>query len=174
KLAAESLEQRNAKAVLIRPAVHPLSHKLLGSHIGRRAKFSPLRDGDAQHGESSRGFRIRWNPSLRIRWSLSIRWVFLFGLAQFRRPRQPEVNHPRSTLVAYQYVVRFEVAVQYPASVCGGEAAPGLDEHAQNLAPGSVTLVKPPAERVPFDVFHRNKYLFAECPDVVHRNHIWM
>jgi hypothetical protein len=88
--------------------------------------------------------------------------------------RQAEVGDQRATALGDQHVVRFEIAVNQPRLMRGGQPAPGVEEEADDLPPTPSSREEPLAERLSLHQIHGDEDAVAVRSDVVDGDHVRM
>ena len=94
--------------------------------------------------------------------------------AGLRGARQPEVEHAHAPVGAEDQVGRLEVAVHEADLVRRGQAAPGVAEDVQHLAPRRPLALIQASPVSPCDQLHRQEHAAVDAADVVDGDDVGM
>ena len=88
------------------------------------------------------------------------------------QPGDPEVRDPRAPIRPDQHVLGLEVAMDDAARVRGGQPAPGLHEHVEDLRDRATGRGEVGPEIGAVDELHHQEWVVAVAPDLEHRDHV--
>ena len=160
--------QRNAIAELIGARVGVFAEKLFGRHEPR----------GAEHGAGGGQRCVQCAHCMGWAYRVMIR---CWRIGPHHGAREPKVTNANPAVRADQHVVGFEVTMQKPYGVRGGQAATRLQHDLEHVAPRPFPPSHPLRHRVAFDKFHGDidfalarRIRTVDRADVIDGDHVGM